>query len=468
MAYILKLGTFAKKRNSTAQPDMTGWAEYAVTLKNGSDLVNPSIYLHIPEAEAVNYNYAYMLGSYYYIVQKSMDRKDLCTMQLQKDVLASYKSEIGSSNLFILRSSATYDGNIIDNHYPTTGNIYYGHSEDDTYTPAWATYGTGQYIVNVMGMASASTGSSTLWKLTPAKFREFITGLYTNIDGVQLSDVKAAVMKLLGGSPEKLVSSAMWFPALNFATAAEENIVVGTWDSGVRGNLITDPLFSLTPIELNIPKHPQASNRGAFLNLAPYSTYTLTLPIFGSINIDTTLIKDESTLYINIKVDATNGQAKARVHAGNGPIIADLTAQLGSSIPLQGQSNGASMLSGITSTLAGLAGAALAPAGAAAGAVISAGASGIGTAVNALTGTSCSVGSAGGALALMVAPQLNSVHLCVTDEDNLNNGRPYCRQSTPAALGGYMTAYKAPLSVSATVPEVDEIQNYLTSGFYYE
>lgn len=466
--YTLKLGSFAKKRNSTAQPDMTGWAEYAVTLKNGADLVNPVINLKISEAEIVNYNYGYMLGSYYYIMAKSMDRTGLCTMALKKDVLASYKDVIGNSNLYILRSSAVYDGDIVDNHYPTTGHIYYGHSEDDVYTPTWASYGTGQYIVNIVGMASPSTGSSTLWKLTPEKFRDFITGLYANIDGVQLADVKEAIMKLLGGSPEKLVSSAMWFPAMNFSTAAEENIIVGTWDSGVKGNLITDPLFDLAPIELDIPKHPQAALRGNFLNLAPFSTYTLTLPIFGSINIDTTLIKDESKLYINIKVDATNGQAKARVHAGNGPIIADLTAQLGSSIPLQGQSNGASMLSGITSTLAGIAGAALAPAGAAAGAVISAGTSGIGTAVSALTGTSCSVGSAGGALALMIAPQLNSVHMYVTDEDILNNGRPYCRQSTPAALGGYMTAYKAPLSISATVPEVDEIQDYLTSGFYYE
>lgn len=466
MAYILKLGTFAKKRNSTAQPDMTGWADYAVTLKNGSDLVNPSVYIKISESEIVNYNYAYMLGSYYYIVQKNMDRKDLCTMQLQKDVLASYKAEIGSSNLYILRSSATYDGNIVDNHYPTTGNIYYGHSEDDAYTPAWASYGLGQYIVNVMG--TATTGSSTLWKLTPTAFRQFISGLYSNIDGFQPTDIGDSVRKLLGGSPEKLVSSAMWFPAMNFPAGNSESIVVGTWNSGVSGNLISDPIYTFSPISLPIPKHPQAANRGAFLNLAPYSTYTLTLPIFGSVNIDTTLIKDADTLYINIKVDATNGQAKARVHAGSTAIIADLTAQLGSSIPLQGQSNGASMLSGITSTLAGLAGAAIAPAGAAAGALISAGASGIGTAVNALAGTSCSVGSAGGALALMVAPQINSVHLCVTDEDRLNNGRPYCRQSTPAALGGYMTAYKAPLSISATVPEVDEIQNYLTSGFYYE
>lgn len=465
MAYVLKLGTFAKKKNSTAQPDMTGWADYNVVLKNGSDLMRPTLEIAVSESDIVNYNYAYIFGSYYFIRSKNMIRSGLCALELVEDVLANYKTAIGNSSLFILRSSSTSDGNIMDNYYATTGQIYYGHSEDATYTPSWAAYNLGNYVVNIIG--TATTGSSTLYLLSPSQFRKLIGNLYTNIDGFSISDVKTAVMKLVEGSPEKLVSSAMWIPALAFTGITENPIMIGSWNSQVSGTLITDPIKSLTPISLTIPKHPQAATRGAYLNLAPYSTYTLTLPVFGSVNIDSTLIKEENTLYINISVDALTGQARAIVHAGNGPIIANLTAQLGASIPMQGQSNGASIVSSITSTLAGLT-AGLATGGAAAPVVGSALAGGIGAAVNAMTGTSCSVGSAGGALNLMIPAQINSTHLYITDEDNVNNGRPLCIVTTPESLGGYMVAYKAPLSISCTAPELEEIERYLTSGFYYE
>lgn len=464
MAYKIKLGTFKKHENSTAQPVTTSWAEYDITLKDGAELNNPTVTLAIDYGDVVNYNYAYLFNRYYFITSKTMLRTGLCVLDLAVDVLATYKTDIGNTPLYIVRSSANSDGNILDNFYTTTGNITFGHSEDDTYTPAWATYGTGIYVVNVLG--ADTTGNSTLYALSPTQFRSLIYALYHEIDGFQITDIKDAVNKFLGGSPEKLVSSAMWFPALNFSGTPVSNIVIGTWASQVSGVLITDPIKTLTPITLNIPKHPQAATRGAFLNLAPYSTYTLTLPLFGSVNIDTTLIKNESTLYINISVDALTGQARAIVHAGNNNIIANLTAQMGASVPLQGQSNGASVIGGITSTLAGVAGAIVS--GGAAAPVIGAITGGIGAAVSALSGTSCSIGSGGGALTLATPAQLNSVHLAIVPEDNANNGRPLCIVATPESLGGYMVAYKNTVEINGTIPEQEQITNFVENGFYYE
>lgn len=463
MAYKIKLGTFKKHENSTAQPNTASWLEYDVNLKDGADLLRPVLTLNISFNLLAGYNYAYFMNRYYFIVDKRAVRTDLCSVGLKLDVMATYKTDIGSTSMYILRASAASDGDLIDNFYAATGDISYGHSEDGTYTPAWANYNLGVYVVNICG--TTTTGNSTLYALTPSQFRTLIGNLYTNIDGFQPADVKEAVQKLLGGSPEKLVSSAMWFPALAFTGTAINPIMVGGWNSQTAGTLITDPIKQLNPITLTIPKHPQAATRGSFLNLAPYSTYTLTLPIFGSVNIDTTMIKDETTLYVNISIDALTGQARAIVHAGNGPIIANLTAQMGASIPLQGQSNGASIISSIGSTLAGFMG--LATGGAAApvaGALVG----GIGAAVNALTGTSCSIGSGGGALTLMIASQVNSVHLAIADEDNTNNGRPYCKVTTPSALTGYIQAYKSLVEIDGTLEEQEEIAGYIENGFYYE
>jgi hypothetical protein len=144
------------------------------------------------------------------------------------------------------------------------------------------------------------------------------------------------------------------------------------------------------------------------------------------------------------------------------------------------------MVSSITSTIGGIAlgaltgGAGAAVAGAATAAashaarnaaartVVGAIEGGVTTGLQALTGSSCSIGSGGGALGLDYAMELTGTFSYITAEDNANIGRPYCQVTTPAQLGGFIMAAKAPLSISATIPEIEKIEAYLTSGFYYE
>lgn len=494
MAYTLRLGTFAKKENSTAQPDITGWAEFSIVLKHGSNLINPEVTLTASESDVINYNYAYLFGSYYWIIDKTMDRNNLCTLTLEKDVLASYKTAIGQTNLYVLRASNASDGNILDSAYSTTGLIHYNRQYNDYYARLWYVFSTGYYIVNVLGGApanqTATTGASTLWCLTVNQYRDLVNNLFTSIDGFQVTDLGPILLKLVGGQPEKLITSAMWVPGINFTRTAEQRIYIGTWDSGVNGRLITDPIARLSGQAIDIPKHPQSLSRGAYLNLAPYSTYTLTIPPFGSMNVDPNLLINSSKIYVYIQVDALTGQANAKVVTDlfdNGPLIANLTCQLGCPVPIQGQSSGASMVSSITSTIGGIAlGALTGGAGAAAVGAAAAGATssmaknaaartivgaiegGVTTGLQALTGSSCSIGSGGGALGLDYAMELTGTFSYITAEDNANIGRPYCQVTTPAQLGGFIMAAKAPLSISATIPEIEKIEAFITGGFYYE
>ena len=466
MAYTIKIGQFAKNIESTAQPNTTGWAEHSVTLKNGADISNPRIELQVSWDDIKDVNYAVMMDRYYWVIGKNMLRENLCQLSLRVDVLATYKAEIGASSLYILRSSTSSDGEIIDQLYPTTGHITYGHDEDDFY-PSTGLYDNGFIVLNVSGIATS--GSSTLWRLTPNNFRSFITNLYSAIDGFQFADLFEAINKLASGSPTKLVSSAMWFPStFNFDIGTTQEIKVGGWESGVNGNLITDPIKELSPIELDITKHPQAATRGAYLNLSPYSIYTLTMPMFGSINLDTTAIKEATKIYINMRADAMSGQAKAYIHSGGNPrpVLGVLTAQMGVPIPLAGQESGASVAGGIVSTLAGVA-AAIASGGAAAP-IIGAASGAIGTAVSALSGASFSGGSGGSALNAGYAIELDSTHFEVVDEDNARRGRPLCLVTTPASLGGFMIADKGDVVMAGPLPEHEEVKRYLETGFFYE
>lgn len=465
MAYTVKLGTFAKNIESTAQPNTTGWADYSVTLKNGADISNPQLEISAAWSTVKDYNYAVMMGRYYWIVGKNMLRENFCVLDLKVDVLATYKTEIGSSSLYILRSSASSDGTIVDSLYPTKATVTYTEENDPFFYNA-APYTSGFFVVNVFGVATA--GTSTLWKMTPSEFRSFISYLYANIDGYQFTDTLSALAKLAGGSPTKLVSSAMWFPAgVNFTTGNSERIFVGGWDSGVNGKLITDPIYTDVSTWMDVHKHPQAATRGAYLNFSPYSIYTLNMPLFGSINLDTTALVGSTQIQIALRIDAISGVATARIHGGGTrPILADLTAQLGVPMPLNGQSAGASVAGGIVTTLGSVA-AAIATGGAAAP-IIGAATSAIGTAVTAVSGASFSTGSSGSILAPTEPIILNSTHFTVVDEDNARNGRPLCQVTTPATLGGFMIAQKGDVVMAGPLPEHEEVKRFLESGFFYE
>lgn len=466
MAYTIKIGAFAKNIESTAQPDTSGWASYDVTLKNGADISDPQITLNAAWSEIQNYNYVEMLGRYYWITDRNMLRENLCVLRLHVDVLATFKQEIGNSSLYVLRSASESDGTIVDNYYPTKASVTYSEELQSPYYSA-TPYTSGFYVVNISGIAGG-TGTSTLWQMTPSQFRSFISGVYTSIDGFQPADIFEAINKLLSGSPTKLISSAMWFPGgISFTSSTAQRVYVGSWDSGVDAKLITDPIYVDSSMWLDIHRHPQAAARGEFLNLAPYSIYTLALPLFGSINLDPTLMLGGTQVHVYLRVDAVSGVATVEIDTGGDrPLLGYLTAQMGVAMPLNGQESGSSVAGGIVSTLAGVA-AAIATGGAAAP-IIGATSAGIGTAVSAMSGASFSSGSVGSILAPTATWRLNSTHFTIADEDNTRNGRPLMKVRKINVLSGFIMVQKGDVEIAGTLSEHQEVKRYLETGFFYE
>lgn len=473
MAYTVKLGTFAKKENSTAQPDVTGWAEFTVTLKHGSSLIDPELTLSVLESDIVNYNYAYMLGSYYWIRSKVMERNNLCTISLEKDVLASYKQAIGASSLYILRSSAASDGNISDRYYPPTA---YKESQGVAFESAPTTgFSGGFYVVNVAGK---NTASSTLYSLTPAQFSVLIGQLLGTIDTAQqgLTGDWVGVVQSIGNTifqPMRYINSVMWFPTQFSGTDVDGSITplyIGKWACNVNHRVITNPITTVHNENILLPKHPQAAARGNYLNIAPYSLYTIQYDPFGTFQIDTSQLALAEGIRAAVYADALTGAGILKIvgtdSQGNNvtPILASISAQLGVQLPITSAGLGSGSLASAVSTVGNIGRAAFGDISAVGGAI----SAGIDTIAGAITGTVSTIGSHGGIMAYAIPKGLFATFYYITDEDNMNNGRPLCIITTPATLGGYMMAQKAPLSISATLPELNKIQSYLTSGFYYE
>lgn len=461
MSYIIKLGTFSKLENATAQPSTTNWAEYSVTLKEGCDISNPDITLSIDWATVSAYNYAYMLNRYYFITAKNMLRNGLCVLQLKVDVLATYKAAIGSTSLYVLRSSTQVDHSIRDNYYPTIASVMRSHQAQTDNIPG--DFDSGVYVLNIAG--NKTIAGSTLVQFTPDNFRLLINALYTAIDGFQLSDVVASVVQKFGGNPQSLINGAMWFPFPFNQENTLEPIKIGNWNSGIQGGVISDPLMTIGDITFTIFLHPQATVQRSYLNMSPYRQFTLGVPGCGTVQLDSAKLIDETSIIVRQVMDAFTGRKLVKVIAGtSGQILAYMSGQIGIPIMLNTGSDVVGSTLGAIGSAAGL-GVGLATGNPAA--IVGSTTAGIGNVLDGISGnTNSSVAGCMAAIALEPC-WLDQTDIYVENGDNARNGRPYMQVTTPATIGGFMIIDKGDVAISGPLPEQQEIKRFLESGFYY-
>ena len=470
MAYTIKLGAFAKLENSTAQPVLTAWAEYSVNFKEGADFTNPILSIAQDFSVLYTYNYAYMLGRYYWVTEIKAVRSGYCTIRMKCDVLATYKTAIGNTSLYVLRSSTASDGSIRDNFYPIKATSTRYHQTQSTGVPG--SYSSGVIVLSVSGIDTIA--GTTLLEFTPSEFKRLISALYTDINGFQLSDVISQVVQYFGGNPQALINSAMWFPFPFVSPTNEDDVYIGSWDSGVSGNVLVNPMKFFSRISWPIIKHPSAATRGAYLNLQPYINYTLFLPGAGAVNLDTTKMLEATHIFVSRLVDGFTGQIKYMITCGSSsgpttqdPILANITGQYGVPIRVQGSDNTGSVIAGALST-AGSVAAAIATGGAALP-IIGAVSAGIGTIDSAMSGAAFSSDNGGGIVNIYQQPvRLNTAYYDIANEDNAQHGRPFMTVQKPSVIPGYMMVYDGFVKISGPLPEQQEIKRYLEGGFYYE
>lgn len=470
MAYTIKLGAFAKLENSTARPASSSWAEYSVVLKEGSDYTDPVLHIAADFSVIYGCNYAVFLNRYYWITNIRAERSGYCIVSMHCDVLATYKSAIGNSNLYILRASAAYDGTVKDTFYPMIASARYNTQEEDPNTLP-LDYSSGYYLINIAG---TQTANGTLIQLTPANYKALIASLYSQIDGFQLEDVINNVVKRFGGNPQALLTSVMWFPFSFVSPTNEDDVYIGSWDSGVSGNVLVNPMKFMSRLTWPIIRHPDAATRGAFLNLQPYINYTLFLPGAGAVSLDTTKMIGAANIFVTRLLDGFTGQIKYVVSCGAGanpttqdPVLANVTGQYGVPIRVKGSDNTGAVIAGALSTAGGIA-AAIATGGAALP-IIGASTAGIGTIDTAISGAAFSSDTGGGIVNIYQQPvRLNTAYYSIAAEDNAQHGRPLMAVRKPSAIPGYIKVYDGFVEISGPLPEQQEIKRHLESGFFYE
>lgn len=464
MSFKVNLYSLSKRDNSTKRPAGTP-AEYDCILKDGCSIFTPSIKLDMGlSADPSQYNYAYIpaFGRYYFIEDWFFTDR-LWIANLNVDVLATYKTQIGNSSLYVMRAAGAHDGSIIDTLYPAKTGCSYA---SDTKANPWQ---SNCFIVGVVS-ADAAFGSMEFYAMTAAQLRSMCLTLTDPAEIID-EDYDFDINELSIGLQLALVDPIQYVKSCIMLPVAKEDITnlgsaktvqAGRFSAGT-GQKIYPTSRIAKSYSFDIQKHPDTAARGNYVNSKPYTNITLTIPPWGCIDIDTSVTANASTLSVDVEVDVISGKGVLVVKA-NGIVLNRLEAQVG--VPISLSSVTRDYIGAATSALGAIGGAVSGALGNIGGFIGAA--SGVGNAVESLMPRAQTIGTTGSFVSNRGEFRLDHQFFRPVPDDNTHNGRPLCQVRQINTLSGYMLIQDGDVQIAGTASEDSKIRNYLETGFYYE
>lgn len=477
---------FAKKENSTKVPP-SGTLTLALqgVLKEPCSIMTPVIKIERLPADAIPGDYTYarwVQADRYYFIEDWVWANGLWEVHMKEDVLATFKTEIGNSTEYVLRTDSTTDfnGEITDTTYPTTTNI----ETETTLLPNIFTSDltVGCYIVGIIsGGSTQSVGAISYFLMTSSQFGELKDKLFSDdnleimgiIDsgGQQLvQDLSQEVLKTLY-DPYQYIVSCMWYPfPQNLVTnkTAVTSIKIGWWNYPLSGYRLYAQTVEVAELPISFTLHPQANTRGNYLNYAPYTKRTL-IGRFGTVAIDSFNYKPGDTIDVSYTIDLITGQCRTQIGRMRNNAYDLLTERhflLG--VPIQIAQVGTDYLGTVTTAIgatSGTVGKALSLdiAGA-----ISSGITGIYNTIQSAMPQVETSGSNGSFLTAGYQTHSVTQFFKIVDEDIAHRGRPLCELRQLNTLSGFILCAEGEIDISCYDNERKEITRYLTTGFFWE
>ena len=470
---------FNKRPNSTAQPLPTAGKAFTVQVKNECSFITPvlrftpdNLTTGVFSPSAYNYAQIAYWQRFYYITDWTYINGSW-EATLSVDVLASFKSEIGSTSAYIIRSASHYNGDITDTFYPST-TVKSITKQQISSNVFQQTIPSGCFILGCINNDTSGNkmGAVTYYALTMAQMTSVLQYLFSSniYQNSNIYEIGEGLYKSLF-DPFQYIVSCMWFPfAASDVGNTTSTVSVGYWSTGVTGLIATYIVKEFGgKTNLAIERHPQIA-RGAYMDHAPYTTLTAFYPPFGEIPLDTSFMQygANNYLYCKMYVDFITGIADGYFTITNGydtQTTADpykymtlRSAQIG--VPIQ--------ISQVMSDYIGAIGGAANVFASAAGGNVGGIFSGIATAVQEAMPKVSSLGANGSLVEIVEPPYLIVEHSQVVDENLAEFGRPLCNTKTISTLSGYVLCGEDDHSFSGTKTENEEINRYLKTGFFYE
>lgn len=507
---------FSKRTNSTKIVDVSGTG-MTCELKGSTSIFAPVLIIkNVPTAWNPIWNYCYIPGfDRYYFVNNWTWINGVWECALACDVLASFKTEIGSMSEYVLRSSYESDGRIVDTSYVAKTQV----QTDMTLLPEFYVRVTtaGFYIIGIISNEqNATQGAITYYQMSPAqmaRLREYmLSDTFLQNEGLtNLTDFVPADATKVIYNPYQYIVSCKWFPFPMSAISDDFKhsvsvISFGWWNTGTG--------FSAYRLDANIDEysrseditlswHPQSQNpfnRGEYLNHAPYTTRVLRLAPFPDVQLPDEYLEYGNHLTIELRCDFITGIGYLILYArdsGNINIMqmARLSAMLGVDIQLaqigadllgaevayarstlsyiQGASNDLSsnLESAITSMAGGSAGGAISAGAGLAMALVSRDVFTEGRMADYMRNAApqlLTTGQNGSFAAYGLNNYLCTTFFIIIPEDNDQLGRPLCKIRTLNTIPGFIMVRQPDVAIACFEVERAMIAGFLASGFFYE
>lgn len=462
---------FQKRENSTLRPYTAG-TQYDCVLKEPCSVIAPEISLNLGKTQnPTNLNYAYIPDfNRYYFVRDWTYSAGLWIASLEVDALASWRGYIGESEQYVLRSSDEWDGEILDMLYPAKGGVSYESvsAGEDIFVH---TFETGYYCVGVVNKDTSGIGAVSYYIFTNAEFKTFLGKLLSSTSWTNFTwgDISEEVFKAIF-NPLQYITSCVWLPFRPTMGTILSSLDFGWWTvTGISCHKIATNQIWERDLSWIIPKHPKASSRGKYLNLAPFSRYAVDFRPWGYLPIDPAYLFNTNQLFGNVYVDVTNGVGILEIGVTSTPKknVLQLHETL-CGVPIQlaqisrdyfgtvqtAISSGTSIVeNAVSKDVVG---------------AISSVISGIGDTVKAAAPQLMSTGSNGSIADFRFTPSLHGQFFEQVPESLSNRGRPLCQERTINTLPGYLLIADADISIPATAEENARIKAYMEGGFFFE
>lgn len=492
MSITVNLLSLTKRENSTKRPtaaQLAAGASFSCTLLDDTSLMNPVFKLSIA-SNPIGYNYCYVsdFNRYYFITDIS-SHQNFWYVSCKCDVLASFKTEIGSQSHYVLRSASQYDGNINDDVYPCNTNVSgFIDYADDGDPLRWSDGHC--YVLGIVGYketVTAQFGALRYYIMKPLGLKSFLEYLMNNIDQwgqIAQTDYSLGVQKALI-NPIQYIKSCICMP---FDYDDVVGAAVGTVRFGYYSYEIPsgDPYLTKEVTDTNVCKtkevayinlrqHPQAATRGAYLNCQPYTRYTLHYGPWGDIDLDPMVLKGNNKVRLETLYDLITGSGRLIVsgNVNTAKIVFNGTVKVGVDVNLsQVYKDALGYEAATTRTLFGTISAAASITNPVAD--IASGLSFITSGVQDMTRlnypTVSGVGNSGSYMAFHDTSNLYLVSKFneIVDENLTEIGRPLCQTIQINTLSGFIVCQNADAHITGTADETEKINSYLNTGFFWE
>ena len=338
---------FSKRRESTKSPSTSDalFTLQDVIINDGNtSIMNPDIRVTYHETSSspntpiflCNYVYLPRFERYYYIADWTCNADGTWTATCNVDVLASFKAQILASGGYLSRATAYNNAEVMDTFYPAM-NLPFAQQHSVT-TGLVGTPSDGTYMLGVVGGLSSgettSYGAVTYYYINKTNLSQLLVDFMNTGAGdwSSVSDIGSDVIKSIV-DPFKYVVSCKLYPFSPGTSWTYTNpIRLGYWESanarGARTNdfqfttnrtihFTTDPNDTTQHVKIVIHPNPYTYNNVTYNlpNYSPYAKYTLVHPVFGTFELDPSIIATYPDLRLKTEINFLSGYATFTVSA---------------------------------------------------------------------------------------------------------------------------------------------------------